>query len=208
MNGRTYWDRHAKNYDLSMKLFGGPLAAMVSNLEDLLRGAGEVIEVAAGTGIATVALGRVARRVVATDYSERMVAKLRERVREEAFTNVDVEHADIENLRFGDGRFDAAVATNVLHLVPDLDHALRELARVVRPGGMLVVPTYCHAQTLVARAASRGLSLTGFPGRRRLTLAELRSRVVRVGLDVAQAKLLPGLLPIGFVAARKSELVG
>jgi ubiquinone/menaquinone biosynthesis C-methylase UbiE len=200
---RTYWDQNAKHYDRSMRVFGGPIPPMLDRVAREVAGARDVLELAAGTGIVTEVLARSADHVLATDYSSAMLAVLERKIRAERLANVTVAQADIAALDFADGRFDAVVAANVLHLVPDLGAALRSMARVVRPGGVLVVPTYCHAETAVARMASRALALTRFPGRRRLTLEELTRAVRDAGLTVTTRELLPGLLPIGFVSARR-----
>lgn len=202
-DARAYWDRNAARYDRSMRVFGGPLPRMLELIEREVAGAEDVLELAAGTGLVTVALARSAKHVLATDYSEAMLAQLEARVREEGLANVTVARADITALDFPEGRFDAVVAANVLHLLPDMHQALRRMARILRPRGVLVVPTYCHAQTRAARLASRALALTRFPGRRRLTLEELDAAVRDAGLEVTDAELLPGVLPIGFVTARR-----
>ena len=50
-------------------------------------------------------------------------------------------------LDFSDDSFDAAIAGNVLHLLDDPHAALRELSRVVRPGGLVAIPNYVNAET-------------------------------------------------------------
>lgn len=199
-----YWDRYAARYDASMKLFGGALPEMLDGVARAVHGAGEVLEVGAGTGLATVVIARQARHVVATDLSRPMLDELQGRLRQEHVVNVEVACTDAEALPFRDEQFDAVVAANLLHLVPDLGAALRGMTRVLRPGGVLVVPTYCHGETMRARIVSRALSLTGFPGKRRLTLSTLANAVRDAGLEVREERLLAGLLPIGFVSARRS----
>lgn len=198
-DGRTYWNRHAKNYDRSMAILGGPIPRMVALAADAVRGSARVLEVAAGTGLVTVSLARSAREIVSTDYAEAMVAKLESRVKAEGLTNVRCEQADIYNLRFEPASFDAVVAANVLHLVPDLDGALAALVRVLRPGGRLIAPTYCHDETRLSWLISRLLAVTGFPGSRRFTAEGLRGALEAAGLSIVYAETLPGLLPIGYV---------
>ncbi len=200
-DGRTYWERHAANYDRSMAILGGPLSRMVTlAAEDVPEGA-RVLEVGAGTGLVTVALARRASELTATDYAEAMVARVEARVRATGLTNVRCAQADLYALSFGDGAFDVVVAANLLHLVPDLSGAIEALRRVIRPGGRLLAPTYCHAETVLSRATSRLLALTGFPGHRRFTAAALRAALTGAGLTVERAELLPGVIPIGYVAA-------
>lgn len=196
---RSYWDRHAKNYDRSMMLLGRPFPRMLELVGEAIRGADHVLEVAAGTGLVTRTLARSARSVVATDYADEMVASLKARVDSDGFANVACEQADIYALRFEPGSFDAVVAANVLHLVPDLPGALAALRRVLQPSGRLIVPTFCHDETRLSWVVSRALAVTGFPGHRRFTVRSLRESLEAAGLRVTRAETLAGLIPIGYV---------
>jgi len=71
----------------------------------------------------------------------------------------------------------------------------------LKPGGLLVVPTYCHAQNVLARSVSGVMGLVGFPGQRRLTLDSLEALVAQRGFQIQERELLSGLLPIGYVVA-------
>lgn len=197
---RSYWDKHAKNYDRSMSILGRPMPRMVELAGEATRGLGRVLEVAAGTGVVTPALAAGAREVIATDYSAAMVAALKQRVQNAGVANVRCEQADLYALQFDAGTFDAVVAANVLHLVPDLPGALAALRRVVKPGGQVIVPTFCHDETALSWVVSRALAVTGFPGHRRFTAKSLRQAVEDAGLRVTRSETLPGLIPIGYVA--------
>lgn len=198
-----YWNRHAGNYDRSMRLLGRPIPRMLDLVADEIRGAAEVLEVAAGTGLVTVAIARVAGQVTATDYAAQMIARLDGRLAVEGLRNVVTSVADLETATRGPKRYDAVVAANVLHLVPDLDAALAALAGAVRSGGTVVVPTFCHAETVRSRLLSRVLALTGFPGSRRLRASALRSACEAAGLRVTRTEVVPGPIPVGFVAGRR-----
>ena len=100
----------------------------------------EVLECACGTGAISAAIAPACARLVATDYSDGMLAQARKKLAKRS--NVTVEQADITALPYADDSFDVAVAGNVIHLLPDPEQALRELARVVRPGGTIILPTY------------------------------------------------------------------
>ena len=199
---RGYWDRHAKNYDRSMSLLGGPIPRMVELVGAAAAGMERVLEVAAGTGLVTPAIAAGAREVVATDYSAAMVSSLERRVREAGVTNVRCEQADLYALRFADGSFDGVVAANVLHLLPDLGRGLASLRRVLKPGGRLIVPTFCHDETALSWVVSRALAVTGFPGHRRFTVKSLQRAVEEAGVLVSEALTISGLIPIGYVEGR------
>lgn len=196
---RAYWDRQAKRYDRSMFLLGRPLPRMRALCAEAVREGDRVLEVAAGTGLVTLALAEKALEVVATDYAEAMVDLLRHRVATSGFSNVTCQQADLTALPFPDARFDVVLAANVLHLVPDLSAALGSLRRVLKPGGKLLVPTFCHDENGSAKLLSRLLALTGFPGYRRFSLATLKAALEAHQIRVSRSECIPGPFPIGYV---------
>ncbi len=94
-----------------------------------------VLEVGCGQGELAERIPREAGcKVIALDQSERMVELARAR-------GVEAIVGDVQALPFGDGEFDCALAGWMLYHVADVDRALSELARVLRPGGRLVAAT-------------------------------------------------------------------
>ncbi len=95
--------------------------------------AGHILEVGVGTG-KNMPYYPAGATVTAIDVSERMLARARRRARA-LHADVDLRAMDAQQLEFADATFDAAVATFVFCSIPAPVRALRELARVVRPGG-------------------------------------------------------------------------
>ena len=94
-----------------------------------------VLEVGSGQGWLSERIqSELDCEVVAIDQSERMVELTRAR-------GVDARVGDVQDLPFGDGSFDVAVAAWMLYHVANVDRALAELARALRPGGRLVAVT-------------------------------------------------------------------
>lgn len=81
------------------------------------------------------------------------------------------------------------------------DAALASLQRVTRPGGKLILPTFLHAETPIARLAATAFEITGFPAKRRLTMKSLREGVTKAGLRIVRDELIPGIFPIGYIEA-------
>jgi SAM-dependent methyltransferase len=106
---------------------------------------GRVLEVGCGWGELAEWIERdTGAEVVAVDLSPRMVELARER-------GVDARVADVQELPFADGQFDLVVAAWMLYHVPDIDLALAEIARVLRPGGRLVAVTNSRTHLLELR---------------------------------------------------------
>ncbi|MBT8110874.1 MAG: class I SAM-dependent methyltransferase [Gammaproteobacteria bacterium] len=201
MSDKGYWERHARNYDASLRwVLGRPLPRMLHLASEAVRGREKVLEVASGTGIVTAAIARTSRSIIATDYAAAMVESLERRIQEAGLENVTCEQADIYALPYPEGEFDAVVAANVLHLVPDLPAALQALRRVLRPGGSIIAPTFCHDETWASRSLSRLIAVSGFPGHRRFKLRTLQRALEDNGVHLNQAVLLPGLIPVGYVS--------
>jgi SAM-dependent methyltransferase len=90
-----------------------------------------------GTGQLTETVAPHVRRVIAVDGSNDMLEAARRRVGERP--NVDIRQGDLESLPLEDGELDCAMLALVLHYAPNPANALAEVARVVKPGGRLLV---------------------------------------------------------------------
>ena len=90
-----------------------------------------------GTGAVSAALAPFVARVVAVDASAAMLQAAKKRLH--GFDNIDLRRGELESLPIDDGRLDAATVMLVLHHVPDPTRALAEVARVLKPGGRVVV---------------------------------------------------------------------
>ena len=177
---------------------------MVSMVCHDLRDKEHVLEVAAGTGLVTAALAPVVTALTATDSSPDMLEILRGRLATAAQSDVKVMRANVMALDFPDAAFDGVVAANLLHLLPDVPSALVELRRVLRPDGVLCVPTFGHGETAVAHIASRLLSLVGFPVVSRYRRDTLRGAVEGCGFTTLREHVVPGVLPVLYLSARRT----
>jgi len=99
------------------------------------------------------------------DLQQEMLDHTMTRARERGVANIEPRQGDARTLPYGDGAFDAAYLVAVLGEIPDQDAALRELARVVKPGGRVVVgelfgdPHMVTERSLRTRAAAAGMTL-------------------------------------------------
>ncbi|HEX5247406.1 MAG TPA: class I SAM-dependent methyltransferase [Gaiellaceae bacterium] len=104
--------------------------------------AGRVLDVATGTAAVAIELARAApaRTVVGVDQSPEMLAAGRARVERAGLADrIELRESRAESLPFGDGEFDALTFTYLLRYVDDPLATMRELARVVKPGGVVAM---------------------------------------------------------------------
>jgi phosphatidylethanolamine/phosphatidyl-N-methylethanolamine N-methyltransferase len=108
-------------------------------VELINEGDGRVLEVGVGTGLSLPDYDR-RLEIVGIDLSPDMLEKARERVASEALGNVTGLHEmDAADLKFPDAAFDTVVAMYVITVVPEPEVVMRELARVTKPGGQVLL---------------------------------------------------------------------
>lgn len=157
---RRSWDRHAETYDQQMgaveRRFFGDTRPWVCG-----RAVGETLEVAVGTGLnlehypADLPLAGV-------EWSPSMLAVAVRRA-ERLGRPADLREADARALPYPDDRFDTVVSTFALCCIPDPEQALDEMARVLRPGGLLLLADHVESSTWSVRVLQRLTDLVTVP---------------------------------------------
>jgi ubiquinone/menaquinone biosynthesis C-methylase UbiE len=97
------------------------------------------LDVATGTGHTAFALAPLVRAVVGIDLTPEMLEEARHLQTARAIANVSFQVADVHHLPFADGAFDLVTCRRAAHHFSNIGAALREIRRVLRPGGRLVV---------------------------------------------------------------------
>jgi ubiquinone/menaquinone biosynthesis C-methylase UbiE len=115
------------------------------------------LDLACGPGIYARPLAAAASpgTVVGLDLSVPMLRFAAEKAREENVSNLLLVHGDAMALPFGDGHFDAVNCCGALHLFPDADHVLGEIARVLRPGGRFTAAAFRRRAGAVGERLAR-----------------------------------------------------
>jgi ubiquinone/menaquinone biosynthesis C-methylase UbiE len=132
---KARWDRLARHYGLVEFLSEWYLKPFRKILWSYASGC--ILEAGAGTGL-NIAFYPPGARVTATDLSGSMMRWARERAREQGI-DVIFEEADLCNLPFAGDTFDSAVATFVFCSIPDPVTCLKEMGRVTKPGGKILL---------------------------------------------------------------------
>lgn len=143
-----FWDKQAASYDKAMgfwdrRLFGDSRQWACS------QASGEVLEVAVGTGL-NLPFYPDQTTVTGLDLSEGMLDLARARA-EKLGRTPSLRQGTAHALPFGDASFDTVVCTFGLCAIPDLDAAVDEMVRVLRPGGRLILVDHVASSSRLAR---------------------------------------------------------
>jgi ubiquinone/menaquinone biosynthesis C-methylase UbiE len=141
-DSRRHFDRWARTYeqDPTSRWLADLQRQAVETLE--LGAADRLLDVGCGTGAAVRHAADSVGRAVGVDLSPAMIDRARELAMEAPGAEFRV--GDSENLPFADGEFTAVLCTTSFHHYPDPQRALGEMARVLAPGGRLVVADGCR----------------------------------------------------------------
>ncbi len=135
------WDAIAAGYDTFVAPGEEPGAHAGLRLAGLQAG-DRFLDVAAGPGGLSLPAARLGARVLATDWSPAMIDRFTARVREEGLPHAEARVMDAHSLDIGDDTFDVTGSQFGVMLVPDQPVALREMVRVTRPGGRVLLIAY------------------------------------------------------------------
>jgi ubiquinone/menaquinone biosynthesis C-methylase UbiE len=187
-----FWDGIAKKY-AAQKVgdeagYKRTLERTASFFDDDYR----VLEVGCGTGTTALNLAPHAAQITATDLSSAMIDIAREKAQREGTENVRFEVVAADDRRYEGRGFDAVLAFNIVHLVPDLDGLLATLRASLKPGGLLISKTPCLGEMnpLIRWLAIPALQLVGKAPSHVLSVSpdELKRSIERAGFTILAAE--------------------
>lgn len=189
-----FWDKVSGLYDFFETVYNGKVyRGLGKKVAEEIGPEDVVLECACGTGAISRYIAPKCRKLVATDFS---VGMLRQAVRNcRAYDNVRFRRADMTKLNCRDGRFEKVVAGNVIHLLDDPRAALKELERVCKTGGKIIVPTYINASEGVNKKAVRLLEKAGANFKRQFDLRSYQQFFVDAGYENVSYFVVEGRMP-------------
>ncbi|MBU5363469.1 class I SAM-dependent methyltransferase [Enterococcus raffinosus] len=152
-----------------------PAEAIIGYLPEL---AGKTIfDGGAGTGFLTLPLAKQAEKVIAFDQSKKMLELIHERAKAQQLTNITSMSGDIKAIVLPDSSMDIAIVCMMIHEVHPFEDALKELARIIKPDGQLVILEF-ESETTQANGGHR-----------------IPSQVMKRSLEKLQLPIIQQLIP-------------
>ena len=201
-NSQNFWDKNAGRYDHFMRKD----AAAYEQLYELLRPVVRqktVLELPTGTGLIAKHIVCSAEHIEATDASQKMIEQAKQGVKSaKLYFSVQ----DMFHLPYADQSFDVVIVVNALHIVPELEKALSEIRRVLKDDGVLVAPTFTHADNaFFGKVKAFFMRLAGFPLHSKWTSHEYLAFLRENGWTVQKSTVLKASFPLTYAECVKSE---
>ena len=197
---KNFWDRNAGLYDCFMRKDRAVYEKMYELIRPVVKDK-TVLEMATGTGLIAKHIVKAAAHIEATDASPEMITEAK-RGNYSAFSV-----QDMFSLPYASKSFDVVIVSNALHIVPQPEKSLREIKRVLKDDGVLIAPTFTHAEnSLRGRIKAYFMRLAGFPLHSRWTSEEYLSFLRQNGWRVRKSAVLKASFPLTYAECVKSEV--
>ena len=200
---KNFWDKNAGRYDRFMRKDRAAYEEMYALIWPVVK-AKTVLELATGTGLIAKSIVNAAAHIEATDASVEMIAEAK---RDNQSAKLHFSVQDMFCLPYADKSFDVVIVSNALHIVPQPEKALAEIHRVLRDDGVLIAPTFTHAEnSFFGNSKAFLLKLAGFPLYSRWTSGEYLCFLQQNGWTVRKSDVLKASFPLTYVECVKTEV--
>lgn len=199
-----FWDKVSGLYDLFENIYNKSVYQSTGEaVAKYIKNTDKVLECACGTGAISIYIAPVCKKIFATDYSVGMLKQARKKLK--AFDNVELLKVDITSIKAKDDSFDVVVAGNVIHLLPDPQIAMKELTRVCKDGGKLIIPTYINGDEGTNKLAVKFLEKLGASFKRQFDSVSYERFFEEMGFENVTYEIVRGRMScdIAVIEVRK-----
>ena len=199
---KNFWDKNAGRYDRFMRKDAAAYERLYELLCPVVRHK-TVLELATGTGLIAKNIVNAAAHIEATDASPEMIIEAK---RDNQSAKLHFSVQDMFHLPYADKSFDVAIVSNALHIVPQPEKALVEIRRVLKDDGVLIAPTFTHAEnSFSGKVRAFFMKLAGFPLYSRWTSEEYLAFLRQNGWTVQKSTVLRASFPLAYTECVKLE---
>ena len=181
-----FWNKRADKYAQRPVSDETTYQKKLEITREYLRPDMSVLEIGCGTGSTAIAHAPYVGRIVATDFSSRMIEIARTRAQAAGVDNVSFEARPADENDVPDASVDAVMAHNLLHLLEDREQVIADVHRMLRTGGVFVTSTACLGDMtfLFRLIIPVGRFLRMFPLVKVFSVAELKKSLENAGFEI------------------------
>lgn len=182
-----YWDKTAQRYAKSPVSDEATYQKKLAETQSFLRPHMRIVEFGCGTGTTAIHHAPHVEHIDAIDISENMIEIGRGKAADAGVDNITFTRGTLRDLSAEDASFDAVLGLNVIHLLPNRQTVIAEVARILKPGGIFVNSTVCLGRSyfrFIKLIAPLFKMLGLMPDLFILTEAELTEEVTDAGFEI------------------------
>lgn len=196
------WDLYAPIYEKAMRADIRIYQFMYDRIPQMVKDK-EILEIATGPGLLAKHVAPSAKHMIATDYSDGMIAEAR---KGDCPPNLTFEVADGTALPYAADSFDAVIISNALHIIPEPEKALNEIDRVLRKDGSLIAPNFVnHKGRLGSRIWSGILKIAGIRFEHQWSGQEYLDWLDRHGWQVTFSREMAARISMMYTECKRKE---
>lgn len=201
-----FWDKVSGLYDFIETIYNGKVYRRLGKtVATQIKQDDIVLECACGTGAISKYIAPKCKRLIVTDFSKGMLRQVSRKCRK--FKNITIRRADMTQLKCQDNRFDKVIAGNVLHLLEEPHAAVKELERVCKIGGKIIIPTYINAHQGVNQHAVRLFEAAGVDFKRQFNLDSYKKFFKDAGYKKVNYIVIDGRMPCAVAIITKQSFL-
>lgn len=199
-----FWDKVAPFYDIFANIINKKThKELKKQISELVKSDDDILECACGTGMLTLVMAEKCQSIVATDFSKKMLKKTQKKVKK--YKNVTVSYADINKIEYLDKLFDKVVAANVIHLLENPIIAIKELNRVCKDDGYIIIPTYMNKNNKKGDSFIKNVNKAGVSFKRQFSYESYQEFFKELGFVDAKYSNIEGKIPCAIAVLKKNK---
>ena len=182
-----FWDKTAQRYAKSPVADEASYEKKLNETQSYLKPHMHVVEFGCGTGTTAIKHAPYVKHIDAIDISQNMLDIARQKAEAAGVDNITFTKGSLADYGAQDASADAVLGLNVLHLLPDRQATIAEVARILKPGGLFVSSTVCLGKSplRIMKLAVPLVKLFGLmPDIFIFTESELAGEITQAGFDI------------------------
>lgn len=201
----AFWDKAAEKYAKKDIKDKETYEATLNRVRHYLRPEHEVLELGCGSGMTSLLLADQVKSILATDLSSKMIGIGQKNAVDQGVKNVCFQQSGVFYAPPEGQTFDVIMAFNLLHLIEDMPGAIRHLANLTKPGGLMITKSACLSESFnLWKPAISFMRMLGVaPYVRFMKVTELEASFKDAGFALVERENYPAKPVNRFLVARK-----